>query len=117
MEIRNIDQDIHVRLVKADSFPNGVKDAHRKLHSLVPFDGSRRYFGISNPDKSGSIVYKAAAEEHAKGELSSTGLDEFTLRKGQYLCIEIRDYMNDLSSIGRAFKEMLPDPRIDPKGY
>jgi hypothetical protein len=46
METRKIDKDIVVFYVEAASFPDGVLAAHEKLHSMVPFNNGRKYFGI-----------------------------------------------------------------------
>ncbi|MEO6638588.1 MAG: hypothetical protein ABIN25_09935 [Ginsengibacter sp.] len=53
--------------VIADSFPEGIMAAHKKLHSLVPFSTQRKYFGLSRPEN-GTIMYKASAEEMEEGE-------------------------------------------------
>ena len=62
METITLNNDIKVFYITAKSFPDGVLDAHNKLHALVPFSTDRKYFGISRPEN-GTIYYKAAAEE------------------------------------------------------
>jgi len=116
METFTFENDIRVFYVTATSFPDGIKASHEKLHALVPFSASRRYFGISRPEN-GIIVYKAAAEEMETGEAGKLNCETMLLKKGQYICLSIHDYMKDLKSIERAFKELLEHPGIDPQGY
>ena len=58
-----LDSNIKVICIPADDFPNGVLTAHQKLHALLGDEKERKYFGISYPDKPGSIIYKAATKE------------------------------------------------------
>jgi predicted transcriptional regulator YdeE len=116
METITIDKDIKVFYVPAKSFPDGIMEAHQKLHSIVPFSTSRRYFGISRPEN-GVIIYKAATEEVNPGEAEKYNLDTIALKKGKYISVTINDYMKDIQSIERAFKELLANPEIDPQGY
>jgi len=116
METITIDNDIKVFYITAKSFPDGIQDAHEKLHSLTPFSAERKYFGISRPEN-GIIVYKAAAEEINPGEAAKLKLDTLVLKKGKYISLMINDYTKDIQSIGRAFKELLAYPGLDPRGY
>ena len=116
METIAIDKDIKVFYVTATSFPDGIMEAHQKLHSRVPFSTNRRYFGISRPEN-GVIVYKAAAEEINRGDAEKYNCDSLTLKKGNYISVTIHDYMKDISSIGKTFQKILSDPNIDSEGY
>lgn len=116
METITIDKDIKIMYVQATSFPEGVKAAHEKLHSLFPFSNERRYFGISRPEN-GIIVYKAAVEEIKDGEAGKFGLPAMVIKKGNYISIVIHDFMKDIPAIGRTFQQLLADPEIDPDGY
>jgi hypothetical protein len=115
--IQNFNDDIKVFYVKADSFPDGIKAAHNKLHSLVQSADGRRFFGISYPDKAGSIIYKAAAEESTPGEAEKYGCKTFVIKQGDYLSHTIKDWRKDESAIARTFQLMLRDPRVDSNGY
>ena len=116
METITLNNDIKVFYITAKSFPDGVLDAHNKLHALVPFSTDRKYFGISRPEN-GTIVYKAAAEEINPGEAEKLKCDTLVLKKGKYICLIVNDYMKDIQSIERAFKKLLSYPGLDPKGY
>ena len=117
METITLDNDIKVFYITAKSFPDGIMDAHKKLHALVPFSTDRKYFGISRPEKNGVIVYKAAAEEINQGEAEKLNCETLVLKKGKYICLTITDYMKDIQSIDKSFKKLLSYPDLDPKGY
>ncbi|MCX6319156.1 MAG: transcriptional regulator [Bacteroidetes bacterium] len=111
-----LDHPISVYTVKASSFPEGVQAAHMYLHSLVSFSTKRKYFGISHGSPEKEIIYYAAAEELEKGELEKHGLATFILEAGDYLYVDIPDFMKNISAIGQAFAALLQEPHIDPQG-
>ncbi len=117
MEEFILENDIKVFCVAAKSFPYGIAEAHQTLHGYVPFSVNRKYFGISCPDKTGKIIYKAATEELEKGELSKYHLEEFSIPKGKYIFLIIKDFRKNISAIDKAFKEILATPGIDPNGF
>src|SRR5205814_5453392 len=86
-----IDKDIAALCVTASTFPEGVQNAHKKLHSLFPASERRTFYGISYADKTGSIIYKAATEQLHEGEARQLNLETFTIRKGKY----INDHLTD----------------------
>ncbi len=116
METIEISKDIKVFYITSTSFPDGVMEAHKKLHALVPASEERKYFGISRPE-SGTIVYKAATEELEAGEAERLHCNTLVLKKGKYISITIKDFMKDIQSIGKAFQQLLSHPDIDPQGY
>lgn len=117
METIISDKDIKVFYVQATSFPDGVLAAHEKLHSMVPFSKERKYYGISRPENGHDINYKAATEETFQGEAEQYKCDTIILKKGKYVSITIRSFMDDAKSIGRAFEKLLSQPGLDPQGY
>ena len=116
METIAIDKDIKLIYEQAASFPEGVKAAHDKIHSLFPFTTERKYLGLSRPEN-GVIIYRAAVEEIAPGEAEKFDLPTMTLKKGNYISITIHDFMQDIPAIGKTFQELLAHPGIDPQGY
>lgn len=116
MEIINIEKNIKVYCITAESFPDGIKDAHEKIHSIIPFSISRRYFGISRPEH-GVIVYRAAAEKLEGDKENGFSCKSLTIEKGKYVSIAIHDYLKDIHLIARAFEELTNYPGIDPNGY
>lgn len=116
MEETILNNDIKVLYVTADSFPEGVMDAHKKIREIVPPAPGRRFFGISRPEKD-SIVYKAAAEQVTQAEAEQLKLDSLVLKKGRYISSVITDFMNHIPAIGSTFQQLLSSPQIDPEGY
>jgi len=116
MEQFTLDKDINVFYIMAKSFPDGIKEAHETLHSLVPFAVGRRFFGISRPEK-GVITYKAAAEEMYDGEAEKLNLQTFIIKSGEYTFEKIFDFHKNLNSFDETFKKLLTHPDIDAKGY
>lgn len=117
METMNLKKDIKVFYLTADSFPQGVNEAHNRLHKLVPFDKDRNYFGISRPEEGGPIVYRAGTEERAVGEAKKYNCDTLVLKKGTYISTVVNGFNKDPQLIGKAFQELLAYPNIDPQGY
>lgn len=117
MENYYLDSDINTFYVQASSFPEGIKPAFQKLHSLIGLIQDRRFFGISYMEGEGKIIYKAAVEEKHQGEGKELGCETFSIRKGNYASIYITDFMKNILSIGNAFTELLKHPDLDPKGY
>jgi len=115
MEIQTLKDDIKVFYIKAESFPAGIKAAHQKLHSLLPATDGRKFFGISYPERTGSIIYKAAVEESYPGEAEKLGCETFVIKKGDYLSKSLTDWRKDETAIAKTFQKLLSDPRLDKK--
>lgn len=109
--------DIKVMYVDATTFPDGIERAHIQLHAMLTEKERRRFFGISWPNENGEITYKAAADEMVPGEAEKLGLKTFTIKKGSYNSFFIKDFMQDMGSIKRAFKLLLAQHEVDPDGY
>ena len=115
MQTINLISDIIVACVRASSFPDGVMGAHQQVHQLVPFDGSRRFFGISYSSGKGKIEYMAAAE-YLPGDQCFENFEKYVIKKGNYLLVEIRDFRKDVMAIGQTFQAMISRPDIDQQG-
>jgi len=117
MKTISLDKDIKVFYVTAPSFPQGIKEAIDKLHSLFPFSPARKIFGLSRPEDGGQIVYRAAAEEMAEGEGRMYHCETLDIKKGNYISQKVENFREDPLAIDRAFKELLKHPGLDPNGY
>ncbi len=117
MEYLKLENDIKVFYVTASSFPEGIKEATEKLHSLFLFSQERSVFGLSRPENGGHIVYRAAAEEVEKGEALRLGCETLVIQKGNYISMTVDDFRKDPSAISSAFEQLLNHPNLDPQGY
>lgn len=116
METITLEDNIQIMYIGASSFPDGVLAAHQQLHSLITFSTDRKYYGVSRPENK-VITYKAAAEEKQEHEAEELNLKTMVLEKGNYICLTVKDFMEDLQGIGKAFNQLLTTPNLDPNGY
>ena len=114
MEPYYLYHDIRLCCFTAASFPDGVMDAFKKLHATIPDHEGRRLFGISWPDGKGSMVYKAAVEERDPGEPSRLGAESYVIKGGEYLSLVVHNFMDDIPSIGKAFRKLVDAPGVHP---
>lgn len=117
MESFELIYPIQVVFLIAPHFPTDVPVTYEKLHSILPQHTIRRYFGISHPDPSGNIIYKAAAEILQNDHIIHPDLQTFTIEKGQFVSENIVNHFADSNSIGAAFQRLLKHPKLDPNGY
>ncbi|MDO6435702.1 hypothetical protein Q4E93_34125 [Flavitalea sp. BT771] len=117
MEILELEKDIKVFYITARSFPEGIKEATDKLHSLFSFSEKRNIFGLSRPENGREIVYRAAAEELEVGEAERLNCETLIIKKGMYYSLTIHDFRKDIMAIDRAFKELLKQANLDPEGF
>jgi len=116
IEIFTLDNDIKVFCETPKSFPDGIAKAQQDLHSLVPFSGERRYFGISRPNEKGTVIYQAATEEVYQGEAEEYGFETFIIVSGRYISLIVPDFADDVQQIVKAFQMLSVYPGIDPEG-
>lgn len=116
MERFFLDRDIPVFYVTANSFPEGITEAHERLDRLLPANDKRTFFGISRPEGN-AIVYRVAVEEVNAGEGGSLGCNTMTIQKGAYISMTVSDYIKHPHAIANAFQNLITQPTIDPNGY
>ncbi len=112
-----IENNIKTICIAADSVPEGIHNAHEKLHAFFPDKTGRKFYGIAHGNVQGGIVYYAATNEIFEGEAQSLNCPSFSIKKGNYNTILIKDYYKDIPSVGRAFDFLLKDARLEPDGY
>lgn len=116
MKIIHLPTDLSVCCLQANSFPQGVTQTYDALIRKLPPAGRSRY-GISKPEgKQGEIVYRAATTRLSDEE--DNGLEHFTIRKGPFLTMIVKDWREgDGRKVRDAFDQLLSDPRLDRQGY
>jgi len=113
MEKYELKEDVRVFCVKAKSFPDGVVEAFQTIEKIDPAMKARTFYGISNPDQTGKIIYKAAVVEAYEGEGAKYGYETFIIKKGEYMTETIHDFMKNIPEIGLTFQRLLTTPRLD----
>lgn len=117
MERFVISKDIEVVYLKALHFPMDVPATFEKLNSLLAHNANRKFYGISHPDNTGVIQYKAAAELLPDETIENSELKKFTIEKGDFVATYIVNHFKDSTSIGKAFEALLRHPQLAPNGY
>lgn len=117
METFQLKENINVVFIKAPLFPDDVPATYEKLKALLPAQPNRRYFGISQPDQTGKIQYKAAAEILPEDEINTSTMEHFCIEKGTFIGQYIVNHFQDSNSIGHCYQRLLKHPKLDPNGY
>jgi len=118
MDSFTFQEDIKTFCITADSFPEGIRDAHNRLHQLLPPNERRNFYGVSWSTENGTIIYKAAAEILDSDVAQSlSDLETFTIKNGPYNSFYIVDYRNNPDSIKQSFELLLKQHEVDPEGY
>lgn len=110
-------QDIPTLRVAATSFPAGIMQAYGKLHGVLPVQEGRQSYGISTGDAHGNVLYWAATNILDEQDQEKSGFEPFTIRKGAYASILVKDFDQDIPVVGRTFETLLTHPELDPEGY
>ena len=114
MEKYELAKDIQVICATASSFPAGIMEAFKRLEELHPDMGTRTLYGISRPDETGNIVYKAAVAAAFEDEGDKYGCETFVIPAGQYLTETVINYMESPTPmIGSTFRKLLATPELD----
>jgi hypothetical protein len=116
MQEYSLPKDIAVLCIQATSFPEGIVEAHKKLHALIPSSKERRFFGISHRNLAGEVIYFAAAEQLKAGEDAEYDCETFVVLKGEYIGVRINNFEKDVPRIAKTFKKLRAEPNIDPNG-
>lgn len=117
MEKYYLAESIKVICIKAVSFPEGIAAAFDQLYAVCGNKTARNFYGISYPEGGGKIIYRAAATENYNGEAAALRCESFTIKKGSYNSILIKNYIKNIPAVSNAFSQLLAQPGIDPDGY
>ena len=116
MQTFQLEKDIALLGIQANSFPGGVQQAWQDLHQRLSTTEGRNFYGISHGTKNGLIVYKACVEESVDGEATLLGCERFILPKGEYRGERINDFMQKIHRIGETFQAILSSEDYDKNG-
>ena len=114
MKIVNVDSDIILITVRAASFPQGIQEAFNELKRRLPDGDERMPYGISKPEKDGTIVYRAGVEILDAAEASVRNLKPVVLKKGKYAAETVTEWQNKIHTLSDIFEGLLQHPDLDP---
>ena len=112
METLILENDIKVIGFQVKTFPNGISEAFDSLVEKVPEGLARSYFGITTL-MNGKTVYIAAVEEKNMNEAEKYNLDQYTIAKGEYFKVTLKNWRANLASIKDIFHEMMEHKNVD----
>ena len=110
---KTITKDIPLLCAQAESFPEGIIAAFKKLEAADPAFGNRKFYGLSRGMRDGGIEYWAAVEMQDPAEPQRTGLDQKTLKNGPYAAVRISEFRKNPAMIGNAFTYLLGHVKYD----
>src|ERR1700761_918312 len=103
-----LENDVKVFGIEVKTFPQGIDDAFDELIKQTgDVAGSREYYGVSNMNEKGRMIYKAVAEEKYDGEAKKYNYEESTIEKGTYYFEVLKDWRNKTQCIKDIFGEMI----------
>lgn len=108
MEKYYLKDDLKVFGVQVKTFPIGIGEAFDALIGRLPEGLGRSYYGISYVTDKG-IVYLAVTAEMFEGEAEKYHYDRFTIAKGNYRTITVRDWSKKTDKIKDVFQEIMKD--------
>lgn len=111
----HLTEDILLYTLTATKFPEGILAAFEQLHTLTKIEDPISYYGISYSNTLGGITYKAAVALKTPNT-AILELETYTLRAGQYIGKEIRNFREHVTDIGKTFQELIQHPEIEKNG-
>jgi len=108
MKTFHLKEDLKVFGFQAKTFPTGIGKAFDNLVKMLPEGLYRSYYGISYATQPG-IVYLATAIENYAGEAEKYNCERYSISKGEYLVVTVRDWRNKTDSIKEVFQEIMQE--------
>lgn len=108
METTHLKESLNVLGFQVKTFPHGIEKAFDKLIEMLPGGLDRAYYGISYV-MGEAVVYIAAAIENYAGEAEQYNCDRYTIEKGDYLAVTVKDWRKKTHTIKDVFGDMLKD--------
>ena len=108
----NLESDLKLICVRAKSFPQGIEESFKTLVSKIPTQKERGCYGIYEESKNG-ITYRAGMLKKSEDEDVKYELENYIVKKGNYLGVTINNWKSNIDKIGQTFDEMAKDDRVE----
>ncbi|CAN5207508.1 hypothetical protein BH09BAC1_BH09BAC1_03740 [soil metagenome] len=115
METFELQNDIKVLFVKAESFPDGILVAYQELEQKLGDVTSRTFYGLSRMEDGCGIAYYACAQQ--KDASAALDLPTIIIDKGTYLTQTISNWRGSEHLIRETFARLIKDPRLMPDSF
>jgi hypothetical protein len=112
MEKYHLKNDVKVFGFQVKTFPEGVGEAFDSLVKKVPDGANRMCYGICEMRKNG-LAYIAAMEEKKENEARIYNCEPYTIAKGEYLTVTLRDWQKKIDSINGIFEQLGKQSQTD----
>ena len=112
METITMYHDIRVFYVKKNTSSVSLPVAYQELIKNVPFARDRMYYGILIREN-GCLCYRLAVEQLTRNENRDLNLELHIIKRGIYISSIVRNYLQDIMQIERAFQRLISEPGLD----
>jgi hypothetical protein len=113
MEKYVIKDNIKVIGFEVKNFPEGIGEAFEALANLLSGTFDRSFYGIRHMDENGIQIYRASAEEVNENEAEIYQCERYSIEKGEYLCVTLKDWRQHPDAIKEVFYHMTDDELLD----
>src|SRR5690606_6817670 len=104
--------DVIVWGIELRTFPVGIGEAFDKLINMLG-GFNRSMYGISFMSDEGQMMYIAAVEEKQPGEGEQYNCQRYTIEKGEYYTVTLKDWRTKTDQINNVFHEMMATVRVN----
>ena len=112
METFQLKEDLKVFGFQVKTFPDGIREAFDSLMKTIGDGFNRSYYAIAFMSEAGP-VYRATAVEKYDGEAAKYKYDSYTIEKGEYLSVTVKDWQQKTDMIKDVFDVLLKQTRAD----
>jgi hypothetical protein len=104
------ENDLRLLCKRVPEFPSNIDQAFLEMENNFKDYVKEGYYGVSWME-GGKVIYNACAP--VPENVSAGTYDPFILKKGSYIAIELKNWMQQLPMIKEAFTFLMKDPRFD----
>lgn len=105
--------DLLLAACRAESFPDGIKDAWERLEARMPSLKGRRFYGLTTCE-GGGLMYYAAVQVASEEEAAALGFPMIHVKGGRCARVKVMDWPNRVEEIGAIFAELMRNYPMAP---